>query len=71
MNPFKRRRQATIARKVEEARAEMNGSGGVPENKELLYLMFAEQRTTNGRLMWILGAFTILGGLMVAHVLGA
>ena len=56
---------------MEQAREEMNGSGANPEVKELLFLMFSEQRTTNGRLQWLLGAFTILGGLGIAHILGA
>lgn len=55
---------------MEQAREEINGSGQDPAVQELLYLMFAEQRTTNGRLQWILGAFTILGSLGIAHVLG-
>jgi hypothetical protein len=59
----------TPSEKVEKCRHDLEASGLNEQQNDVDFLLLAELRSLNGRLVYALGVLSILATLLLAHVL--
>lgn len=71
MRVFGRTRSEDLAARLEKAWAEIEANGLNPRTPQLLLLVLTEMRSLNTRITWGLGAFSVIGAALLAHIFRA